>query len=130
MNRIIKEETWRSVAVFFFALLLTLFLLAKIDLPRIFFTIFGIPLLIVTIHFMIKIYIRRNETSKPRKWSTRIIVKCLCLISIIYVIFGLGGISLYGMTEAVIIWLVVWSLLSIMSLVWYYKLKKQIRRII
>jgi len=34
-------------------------LLAKIDLPRSFFTVIGIPLCIVAIHFIIKIYIRK-----------------------------------------------------------------------
>ena len=91
MNRIIKEELWRSVAVFFFALIITSFLLIKFNLPKSLFTVVGIPLFIVAIHFMIKIYIRRNEAKKPKEWSRTIIVKCICSISFIYVIFGLMG---------------------------------------
>jgi uncharacterized membrane protein len=66
MNKVIKEELLRSSAVFFFALIIVSFLITKFIIPASFITLFGIPLLIVLIHFIIKIYIRRNEKYKPK----------------------------------------------------------------
>lgn len=49
MNQIVKEELMRSIAVFFFALIFTSFLLAKFNLPASFFTVVGFPLLITVV---------------------------------------------------------------------------------
>ena len=125
MDEIVKEELWRSVAVFFFALIFMSFLITKFGLPASFFTVIVVPLLITISHFMIKIYIRREESYKPKKLSAKSVASFLVLLSIIYIILGLMGISLRGgLFKESIIWFGGWSLLLVASLIWRYKLKR------
>lgn len=125
MDEIAKEELWRSVAVFFFALIFMSFLITKFGLPASFFTVIVVPLLITISHFLIKIYIRRGEAYKPKKLSAKTVAEFLVFLSIIYIIPGLMGISLRGgLFKESIIWFGGWSFLLVISFVWCHKLRK------
>jgi hypothetical protein len=125
MDEIVKEELWRSVAVFFFALIFVSFLITKFGLPASFFTVIVVPLLITISHFLIKIYIRRGEVYKPKKLSAKTVAEFLASLSLIFIIIGLMGISLRSeVSDESLIWLGICSFLLFASLIWCYKLRK------
>jgi len=124
MDEIVKEELWRSVAVFFFALIFVSFLTTKFGLTASFFTVIVVPILITISHFMIKIYIRRGEVYKPKKLSAKTVAEFLASLSLIFIILGLMGISLRGeVSNKSIIWLGFCFFLFVASLIRCYKLK-------
>jgi hypothetical protein len=125
MDEIVKEELWRSFAVFFFALIFVCFLITKFGLAASFFTVIVVPLLITIAHFMIKIYIRRGEAYKPPKLSAKFVARFFVSLSLIFIVLWLMGISLKGeVSNKSLIWLGFCSLLLIASLIWYHKLKR------
>ncbi|MBO8183388.1 MAG: hypothetical protein H0Z28_11455 [Archaeoglobus sp.] len=66
MNQIVKEELMRSIAVFFFTLIFTCFLLVKFILPASFFTVIEISLLITAAVFAIQVKKKSGKTyEKP-----------------------------------------------------------------
>jgi hypothetical protein len=125
MDEIVKEELWRSFAVFFFALILVCFLTTKFGLAASFFTVIVVPLLLTIGHFLIKIYIRREEVYKPIKLSAKFFARFFVSLSLIFILLWLMGTSVRGEVSIVsLIWLGFNSSLFVISLIWYYKLKK------
>ena len=121
---LVKEELWRSVAVFFFALIFVSFLITKFGMTASFFTVIIAPLLITISHFLIKIYIRKGEPYKPKKLSAKTVAEFLASLSLIFIILGLMGISLRGeASNESLILLGICPFLLVVSLIWCYKLK-------
>ena len=79
MDEIVKEELWRSVAVFFFALLFVGIVTTKLEIEGSIFTVIVLPLLITIAHFMIKIYIKSGEAYKPPKLSAKFVARIFCI---------------------------------------------------
>lgn len=65
-GRIVKEEILRSVATLFFAMLITLYILWRFDLPTTFFTTLGIPILITVVVTALVVR-KRIETGREFK---------------------------------------------------------------
>ncbi|RLI75630.1 hypothetical protein DRP05_14410 [Archaeoglobales archaeon] len=87
MNRIVKEELMRSIAVFFFALIFTSFLLVKLTLPTNFFTVIGIPLLIAAVVFTIQV--KRRGAEAYEKPNMKDVTLHAVIISIVFAIYGI-----------------------------------------
>ncbi|MBE0517524.1 MAG: hypothetical protein IBX41_09125, partial [Methanophagales archaeon] len=119
MDDIVKEELWRSIAVFFFALIFVCFLITKLGLAASFFTVIIVPLLITIAHFLIKIHIRREEVYKPIKLSAKLVARFFVSLSLIFIILWLMGTSLRGEVSIVsLIWLGFYSFLFVISVIW------------
>ena len=86
MNQIVKEELMRSIAVFFFALIFTSFLLAKFNLPASFFTIVGFPLLITAVVFAIQVKMRSAKAYE--KLSMKDVALHAVIIGVVFAIYG------------------------------------------
>jgi hypothetical protein len=61
MNRILKEELSRSIAVFFFALIGMSFAVTNINIPANFCSVLGIPMLITITIFLFLVYYRNKS---------------------------------------------------------------------
>ncbi len=124
MNEIVKEELWRSIAVFFFALIFVGMVTTKLEIEGSFFTVIGVPLLITFAHFMIKIYIRRGEAYQPPKWSAKFAARFFVLLSLTFIVFWLMGFALNeNVSDKSFILLGLYFSLFALSLIWYYKVK-------
>jgi len=88
MNQIVKEELMRSIAVFFFALIFTSFLLVKLDLPTNFFTVVGIPLLITAAVFAIQV--KKRSAKAYEKPNMKDVALHAVIIGIVFAIYGVS----------------------------------------
>ena len=126
MDEIVKEELWRSVAVFFFALLFVGMVTTKLEIEGSLFTVIVLPLLIIIAHFLIKIYIRSEEVYKPKKLSEKFAARFFVLPSLIFIALWLMGISLReDVSDKSFILLGLYFSLLAISLIWYYKVKRR-----
>ncbi len=62
MDKIIKRELWRSIAVLFFTMLIMAYIVTKTSIPANFFTVIGIPILVTAIIFLLLIYLGKKLT--------------------------------------------------------------------
>lgn len=125
MDEIVKEELWRSVAVFFFALLFVGMVTTKLEIKGSFFTVIVVPLLITIAHFMIKIYIRRGESYQPLKLSEKFAARFFVLLSLTFIVLWLMSLSLRAeVSDKSFILLGLYFSLLALSLIWYYKVKR------
>jgi len=124
MVEIVKEELWRSVAVFFFALLFVGIVTTKLEIEGSIFTVIVVPLLITISHFMIKIHIRREEPYKPKRLSAKFAAGFMVLLSAIFILLWLLEISLReDVSGESFISLGLYVSLLVISLIWYCKVK-------
>lgn len=86
MNQIVKEELMRSIAVFFFALIFTSFLLAKFNLPASFFTVVGFPLLITVV--VLAIQVKRRSAKVYEKPNMKDVALHAVIIGVVFAIYG------------------------------------------
>ncbi|MCK5283255.1 MAG: hypothetical protein KAK00_07640 [Nanoarchaeota archaeon] len=120
MNKIMAEELWRGIAVFFITLFFMSILITGRLIPASFFSLIGIPLIVVVLHFIVKIYIRRNEVYKPKKWSLKVLIRILAAICLFEIIIAFMSFTTYGkISTSFIVWFAIWFILLLISIILY-----------
>ncbi len=114
MDRVVKEELMRSIAVFFFALVFTAYAITKFDLPANAFTVLGIPLLITAATFTLQVRRRRGKAYIPvsKKNVAALLTVLFAVMSVIRLAYAFVEVSASYYSLAIFI-------LLILSTLWY-----------